>query len=461
MTLDFPLAHPTLIINAGILDVAKEFMWPEDNGPLQNVGRLLDVGAWFIPLGWSQLLLLLASLLGLNFEGLGKFLDEALGLKTPADIANVNVDESILNIFGKLAPDQANDLMRSAISGGLISLGADALTSSIYPLTYKTALFGNKKSAPDVDEAKIEIAKTRDKVEQKTDHARQEVSKLDFSNLPPEEVRAESPMERKYREAYQKEMKVAISEQNKLVSAEIANVKTQISANNYHPMDIDEKRAFGKVTALNQEIQDLDSQIAKATANRTDTQKLEARKIKRVSDLRLAENAFNDEVGRRVRTEHPPKLSRRAAALKEKHVESMVARKVGTNTNWVGGLKPGDRIATVMRTTKTKGFKGGLLVAMKAAIKGFLGLVPKLLKGALLPKSLFGLVARGVIGAGIYLFATGSGEQPEKLGTIENKATVHEEVNKVVQEASKTTMPTAAPTFQTQLGMAVNIFMSQ
>lgn len=97
--------HPLSIREGSIIwDKAREWtgelLWPDDVGPFEEFFRIADFGAMFVTGGTSQAILMIASLLGVGLQDLGRGIDSFLHLRTVKDVAGAHPVEMTAALLG-------------------------------------------------------------------------------------------------------------------------------------------------------------------------------------------------------------------------------------------------------------------------------------------------------------------------------------------------------------------------
>ncbi len=94
-------------------------LWHPNEGPFQNIFKLLSYATPFIPgLGWTIFIIeKVASLTGYGLENLGKYLDQQLGLDSGS-----NIDPSHIEKGGQLLENLVSSKMASASKEELVKI---------------------------------------------------------------------------------------------------------------------------------------------------------------------------------------------------------------------------------------------------------------------------------------------------------------------------------------------------
>lgn len=75
-------------------------LWNYDKGPAENFLHLVDLGAMIIPTGISQIIILLANVLGLNFAALGRYIDKTMGWAKLEDLTSAKLEDVVQKLTG-------------------------------------------------------------------------------------------------------------------------------------------------------------------------------------------------------------------------------------------------------------------------------------------------------------------------------------------------------------------------
>lgn len=442
MILDFPLSHPTLYASAGIAEtlasVAGGLMWPEGQGPFQNMLRLVEFGSMFVLPGVAQIIMLLASLLGFTLEGLGAWIDQILGVSSFEDLLNMDLTTMASRIMEGFTPEQMNEFVKESVNSGIIGLfNSQGATASAFPLMIKNA---SKEAS---DELRVEFAKKSAQIKQET------------ANLEPEDLdlsrHEESVHEKRLREEYQQHSNAAKIAQSQAIENEIKKAEANLTANVVGEDPV-EARARKQYADYKAHMAGLKPGDIKSEHHR---------------ELAKRENAWKEVIENRLKKAMPPQLSKAAQRSRVKWRGAVMDSKLAK-------LEGGSIISKAARVMKTKGSKGTLIAGLLIVLEFVLSAGKKLLGGAgglagMLGKSMIsrhpvvsGLAILGAVaGAGVSLYSLAQGDAPEeKIGEVAEKEVIEGSLAKDIAQESSRLQPIAPQSFHEKLAFYVNNVIS-
>lgn len=130
--------HPSLVVTAldvsEIMSMAGGFLWPKDQGPFENLLRFADWGTWLVGGPVFTTIVILASVLGYDFQALGRWLDKTLGTKKFEDILQLNLKDAIDKILGGFSAEELNEMQEAAANAGIIKAPATTASLKAFPL---------------------------------------------------------------------------------------------------------------------------------------------------------------------------------------------------------------------------------------------------------------------------------------------------------------------------------------
>lgn len=110
-----PISHPTLIKTANAEDFLSflgDFVWPSNNGPVENILRLVDFGLMFVLPFPMQVISIVGSMFGYDLQALGRYIDKELGLKKISDLASLNHQDASTKLLGGIPVDNQVSLLQ-------------------------------------------------------------------------------------------------------------------------------------------------------------------------------------------------------------------------------------------------------------------------------------------------------------------------------------------------------------
>ena len=111
--------HPTLFVIAsqsGIMDMLGDFIWPKENGPVENILRLVDFGLMFVLPFPTQMITMVAGLFGYDLQALGKHIDKMLGLNNIEGLANLNIQDAASKLIPGLSVEEQKAYIDQTLS---------------------------------------------------------------------------------------------------------------------------------------------------------------------------------------------------------------------------------------------------------------------------------------------------------------------------------------------------------